>query len=85
MFTYISSLLGLPDTHPSTPTLSVITELWAQLPVLHRSSILLAVLHMVANVNPNLPVHPTLPFPCCVHVSILYLCPDEIGSSVPCF
>ena len=40
-------------------------------------------------VKPNLPIHPILPFPHCVHTSVLYICISipalQIGSSVPFF
>ena len=40
-------------------------------------------------VKPNPPVHPTLPFPCYAHVSVLYVCISvpalELGSFVPFF
>ena len=67
---YISpSLPSLPPTYPSPH--QVITEHWAEPPVLY-SSFPLAVFHMVVYIHviANLPIHPTMPH---VHTSVLYV------------
>ena len=61
-----------PPSHLPIPTRQVITEHWAEPPVLY-SSFPLAVFHMVVYIHviANLPIHPTMPH---VHTSVLYVC-----------
>ena len=69
MYTYMSSLLDVPPTpHPIPPT-QVITEHWAELPMLY-SRFPLSDTWSCIQVNPNLPISPTLPFPSCSHCSL---------------
>ena len=66
VYAYIPSLLPLPPR--SIPSLQVITELQAELPVLWSSFPLAIYLTHggCMYVKPNLPIHPALPFPTCV-------------------
>ena len=95
MYTYISSLLNLPPTGPP-PTHP--THLghhrapsWAPCAIQQVLTSYLFYTRYCLYVNPNLPVHPTLPSPLLVHMSVLYVCVSapalysQIGLSVPFF
>ena len=79
-------ILSLLDLHSPIPSLQVITEHWAELPVLYNS-FPLAIYFTHGNythVNPSLPSHPTL---LQVYLSILYVSIPalQIVSFVPSF
>ena len=93
MYTYIPSLLDLPPSYPSLPSRSPqSTELsslrytagFQQVP-----TSCMFYTWQYTDVNPSVPGPPTLPFLCCVHMFILYICVSilalQIGSSVPFF
>ena len=76
VYAYIPSSLGSPPSSP-IPPLWVITDHWAELPVLYSR---LAITACFTNgtwqciyTDPHLPMCPTVPFPVCAHMSILYV------------
>ena len=79
-----------PSPHPPVLPLQVITEPWAELPVLSGSfPLAVCFMHSGVYVNPNLPICSTFPFPPWVHTSGLYICISiptlQIGSFEPFF
>ena len=89
-YTSLPSLLGLPPP-PHPPHLGHHrAPSWAPCAIQQVPTSYLFYTWWCIYVNPNLPVHPTLPFPAPrVHMSVLYACVSipvpQIGSSVPFF
>ena len=83
----ILSLLNLPSTASSQPSHLGHHRAPSWAPCATE----LAILHMLVYIyiNPNIPVHPSLPFCTCVHMSTLYFCISisvlQTGSPVPLF
>ena len=66
IYAYISSLLDFPATPFHSSRSSQSTEV----AIMHVSASYFT--HGSAYVNPNLPAHPTLPFPSCIHIYCLH-------------
>ena len=91
LYVYLYPLPLGPPSHPHPiPPIQVVTGHRTKLPAFY-STFPLAIYftQQCIHVDPNLPIRPTLPFPHCVHMSVLYVCISipalQIGSSVPFF
>ena len=72
---YIYPLPLEPPSHLPMPPLWIVTEHWAELPVLYGSfPLAIYFTYGNAHVSVLLSVHPTFSFPRCNHVSSLCLC-----------
>ena len=74
-YTYIPFLLSLPSTpHHPTPLGHHRALSWAPCAIRQLPISYLFYTWWCIYVKPDLPIHPALPFPCCVHMSILNIC-----------
>ena len=77
LYVYICPHPLWPPSQPPNPIphILVIKEQQAELPVLYSSVPLAVYCHTwgCAYISPNLPIRPTLLFPCCVPMSSLYI------------
>ena len=86
MNTYFLSLLDHPPTqfHPSRLSQSIELSFLCCAAASHQLAVLHMAVYICQSYSPN---SSHLPFPLCVHISVLYICVSipalQVGSSVP--